>query len=322
MLTNVALPKRVVNPRRTTGSTLTAVLRLWAPVWICLTVLCHPAFGANAVQLEANPVQVENSLPGTNGWILNNPAQAHEIEGYASLTSVDLGGAISFHVSTVDPSFRIDIYRMGWYTGLGARQLLGGIQFQGIRQQTPSPDVTTGLVDCDWTSQYALTIPDNWVSGVYLAKLTGSSGKQSYIIFVVRDDNRVSDFLFTSSVNTYQAYNNWGGKSLYSFNSGIPAVKVSFNRPYGMGYVPSSASGVGAGEFLTTYAPASETLPTGWEYNAVRWLEQNGYDVTYTTDVDVHERGNALLRHKALLIVGHNEYLVLADAEQCHCGAR
>ena len=88
---------------------------------------------------------------------------------------------------------------------------------------------------------------------------------------MVRDDDRVSDFLFTSSVNTYHAYNNWGGKSLYSFNStgGIAAVKVSFNRPYGAGEQPSAASGVGAGEFLTTFAPASETLPVGWEYNAV-----------------------------------------------------
>ena len=303
-----ALP--VVNPRRPTGATLTAVLHFWAAAWIGLTFLCHPAFGASGGQLEANPVQVENALPGTNNWILADPARAHEIEGYASLTSVDLGGQISFHVSTVDPSYRIDIYRMGWYAGLGARQLLGGIQRPGIRQLIPSPDVTTGLIECDWTSQYALTIPANWVSGVYLAKLTGSSGRQSYIIFVVRDDNRVSDFLFTSSVNTYQAYNNWGGRSLYSFNSGsgIPAVKVSFNRPYGMGEQPSSASGVGAGEFLTTFAPASETVPVGWEYNALRWLEQSGYDVSYTTDVAVHDGGNVLLRHKGILIVGHNEY--------------
>ena len=283
-------------------SALRAVLHFLAPVWICLTVLCQPAFGAN-------PVQLENALPGTTSWILNNPAQAHEIEGYASLTSVDLGGQISFYVNTVDPSYRIDIYRMGWYAGLGARQLLGGLQFPGIHQPIPSPDPTTGLIECNWTSQYTLTIPDSWVSGVYLAKLTGSGGKQSYMIFVVRDDNRVSDFLFTSSVNTYQAYNNWGGKSLYGYNSGTPAVKVSFNRPYAIGsQQPLSASGVGAGDFLTTGAPAAETVPAGWEYNAVRWLEQQGYDVTYTTDVDIHERGNLLTHHKGILIVGHSEY--------------
>ena len=140
--------------------------------------------------------------------------------------------------------------------------MLGGIQLPGIHQPIPSPDATTGLVECDWTSQYTLTIPDDWVSGVYLAKLTGSSGKQSYIIFVVRDDDRVSDFLFISSVNTFHAYNNWGGKSLYGFNSsgGIAAVKVSFNRPYGRGEQASAASGVGAGEFLTTFAPDVETI--------------------------------------------------------------
>src|SRR5919108_408369 len=98
----------------------------------------------------------------------------------------------------------------------------------------------TGLVECRWANGYTLTIPNNpldatdWASGVYLAKLTaGTSGKQSYIIFVVRDDARRSDYLFQSSVTTFQAYNNWGGKSLYSYNSPSGrAQKVSFNRPY------------------------------------------------------------------------------------------
>ncbi|MGH9648985.1 MAG: N,N-dimethylformamidase beta subunit family domain-containing protein, partial [Terriglobales bacterium] len=111
----------------------------------------------------------------------------------------------------------------------------------------------------------------------------------------VRDDARVSDYLFQTRVTTYQAYDNWGGKSLYAFNSPDgPARKVSFNRPYEQSY---SANPDGAGHFLG-----------GWEYNMVRFLEREGYDLTYVTDLDVHENGDLLLSHKAFLVVGHDEY--------------
>jgi hypothetical protein len=119
-----------------------------------------------------------------------------------------------------------------------------------------------------------------------LAKLTGShSNQQGYITFVVRDDHRHSDILFQTSVTTYQAYNLWGGHSLYTKPR---SVRVSFNRPYRNGY--------GSGEFLF------------WEYSLARFLEREGYDVTYTTDVDTHTHGELLTQHKAALSVGHDEY--------------
>src|SRR5262249_44946717 len=151
--------------------------------------------------------------------------------------------------------------------------------------------------ECDWTNPYILQIPNDWVSGVYLAKLTNSGdGKQSYIVFVVREDSRASDFLFQSSVTTYQAYNSWGGKSLYDFNStGGRAHKVSFNRPYGLGLnIVQAARGLGAGEFLTTFQAGSDAPATSWEYSMVRFLERNGYDVTYATNIDT-EANLALL---------------------------
>ena len=192
----------------------------------------------------------------------------------------------------------------------------------GVRQSTPSPDTVTGLIECKWPASYTLTVPTTWVSGMYLARLTGlQSGKQSYITFVVRDDNRASDLLFESSVTTFQAYNFWpggaNGRSLYDFTPGERAEKVSFNRPYGLGLsytssTPGAASGVGAGEFLTNLQPGpAQDLPihnAGWEYNMVRWLEKNGYDITYFTDIDLHENGALLNNHKAYLSVGHNEY--------------
>src|SRR5581483_10069140 len=85
----------------------------------------------------ANVVQTENAKAGTPGWQITNLATNHEIEGYASLTSVNRGGQISFFVNTADPTYMLEIYRMGWYGGVGARRVLGPVQLTGIRQPIP-----------------------------------------------------------------------------------------------------------------------------------------------------------------------------------------
>jgi hypothetical protein len=271
--------------------------------------------GSNSPVTVETPIAQENLKTGDAHWLLSNPALEHEIEGYASATSINRGQTIQFFVSTFDPGFTLEIFRVGWYQGIGARKVKAAVSLPGMRQPIPSPDPVTGLVECDWQPSYSLTVPydaadpTDWASGVYLAKLTaGVSGKQSYIIFVVRDDARASRFLFQSSVTTFQAYNNWGGKSLYNNGIGGPAVKVSFNRPYGPGLQPSAEFGAGAGEFLTTYQPAYETYAAGWECNMVRFLEKNGFDVTYCTDIDRHQNPQLLTTHKAFLVVGHDEY--------------
>jgi hypothetical protein len=245
-----------------------------------------------------NPIQIENANAGTANWLLTNAASANEIAGYANLTSVNKGGQIEFFVTTPDLSYSLSVYRMGYYEGLGGRLMFGPVTgIQATNQTIPTPDPTTGFLECNWVNPYLLTTGSNWTSGVYLAKLTASStGKQSYIIFVVRDDSSSSDLLFQQSTNTYQAYNNWGGKSLYAFNSSstptinsTAAVMVSYNRPY-------SAKNFGAGDFFS------------WEFNMLAFLESQGYDVTYTTDVDTHTSPSLILNHKGFLIVGHDEY--------------
>jgi hypothetical protein len=196
-------------------------------------------------------------------------------------------------VNTTDPSFTLDVYRMGWYNGDGARHLWSD-SWTGVQQPIPTPDANTGLIECQWTNPYTLQIPrhghhhdGDWQSGVYLVKLTGNnSGLQSYIVFVVRDDQRSSDLLLQHTVTTDEAYNAWGGLSLYS--QPRRAYKVSFNRPFDSAY--------GAANFFR------------WEYSMIRFLEREGYDVTYSTNVDTHESGDQLLNHKALLSVGHDEY--------------
>src|SRR5438477_4327795 len=241
-------------------------------------LLLFLAFFGRPPLCVANVIQDENAQVGTTSWQLTNPATQREIEGFASATSVNKGDPISFFVSTGDANFNLEIYRMGWYGGTGSRQVFGPQKFTGKRQPTPAPDAATGLAECKWASSYNLTVPNTWVSGVYLAKLTGlTSGKQAYIHFVVGDDSRWAPYLFSCAVTTYEAYNNWpgtasSGKSLYSFNSanGTAATKVSFNRPYYFDV------GQGAGHFLNT----------GQEVCMVHFLERESYDVSYCTDID------------------------------------
>lgn len=300
---------------------------LLSAVFIVFTVIVFQQ-SAQTVDLpnqsqNTNPIIKENKKPGTTNWQLTNPAMRQEIAGYASLTSVNRGNEIKLFINTKEPSYSIEIFRMGWYGGAGGRQITPIIKRKAVKQPPPIVDQVTGLIECDWQDPYILKISDNqgdsqeWISGFYLAKLTTSrSQKQSYIIFVVRDDSRNSDILFQSSVTTYQAYNNWGGMSLYRWNSrGKQASKVSFNRPYSISPNRLAAYGVGAGEFLTNVQPKNKTSNAGWEYNMVRWLEAEGYDVTYSTDIDTHENpielysGKPVLwLHKAFLSVGHDEY--------------
>ncbi|BAY43429.1 Ig domain protein group 1 domain protein [Scytonema sp. HK-05] len=307
---------------------LNSVIRLLLLALFILTLAIIPFSKVNQAVLPkpsqtSNPITIENMKPGTTDWQLTNPATRREIEGYASLTSVNRGNEIKFFVNTKEPSYTMEIFRMGWYAGSGGRQMAPVITRKRVQQPPPLVNEATGLIECNWKDPYVLKIPYNpadpsqWASGVYLAKLTASkSGKQSYIIFVVRDDSRASDILFQSSVTTYQAYNNWGGMSLYRWNSrGKQAYKVSFNRPYAASPNLKAAYGVGAGEFLTNFQPKRRTSSAGWEYNMVRWLEREGYDVAYSTDVDTHENQidqytgkPILLLHKAFLSVGHDEY--------------
>lgn len=242
----------------------------------------------------ATLIQVENSKPGDPSWFLSNTAKNREIEGYGSAVSINRGESITFFVNTAAPIYTLEVFRMGWYAGAGARKMLPAVTLSGTQQPIPTADPITGLIECHWAPSYVLQVPNNpadptdWMSGIYLVKLTAlDSGKQSYILFVVRDDARRSDFIFQNSVATYEAYNSWGGMSLYTKPR---AFKVSFNRP--------TVHGAGAGDFISW----------GWENHMLRFLEREGYDVTYTTDVDTHARGDLLLLHKGLLVVGHDEY--------------
>ena len=256
-----------------------------------------------AAPAAAASTRTENQRPGTPDWEITQPAAGREIEGYASQTSVDAGQPIDLFVNTLADRYTIEVYRMGWYGGAGARRVAGPLERQGIRQAMPVPEPGTGLIECRWTNPVRIETRDAdgpWTTGIYLARLTIVEAHpalpplQTFIVFVVRDSASRAPIVFQSSVTTYAAYDNWGGTSLYAFNSGdAPARKVSFDRPYATN--PYGVRLDGAGDFLRR-----------WEYNAVRFLEREGYDVRYITDVDTHARGIGDAR--VFLSIGHDEY--------------
>lgn len=256
-----------------------------------------------AALARSTRVREENAHPGTRSWLLSKPANNHQIEGFASLTSVQAGQRIVFYIDSRGESYNIHIYRMGWYQDNGGREMLATGQLPYQNQPDCLFNAQTGMTSCaNWTPSYKLDVPTDWLSGFYLAKLTAATGYDRYIIFVVRNDERDADLFFQATVTTYQAYNWWGGKCLYPSCSDARVVGgdkrcqphcratyVSFDRPY--------ISGGGVGHLFFDY-----------EFPMVRWLEKEGYDVTYGTNIDTHESESLLTHHHAFLSVGHDEY--------------
>src|SRR4051812_32409337 len=134
----------------------------------------------------ANPVVNENQLPGTAAWQLGKPGDdiRKQIKGYASAASVNLGETVNFFV-TVNPAqtYTIDIYRIGYYQGLGGRLVQHVGALAGVVQPACPTDATTGMISCNWSLGYQLTVPTTWTSGVFLVKLTNAQGFQNYITF-------------------------------------------------------------------------------------------------------------------------------------------
>jgi len=281
----------------------TAPLRIWSILVFFLLSTFNPLSAPSIPSMEqavnhVNPIQRENQLPGTTDWQLSKPAPYEDttfhypsIEGYAWTTSVQAGDEVQFSVSTTSPSFSAAIYRMGWYRGKGGRLIQSIAPMQGHSFPLPSPEASTGLIEANWPVAFTLKTDPGWISGMYMVKLTASHGEQSYIPFVLRS-SKPSDFAFIYAVNTDEAYNTWGGTSLYSNLTqtfkGPRALKVSFDRPF--------EQDTGAGLFFW------------YEYPMVRWLEQHGYDVSYLSDPDLQKSSYPLQNYHGLLIVGHSEY--------------
>ena len=268
--------------------------------------------GAAALAIaKPTPIAAENRRAGSRDWQLtrlrldkNGGYRSPRIEGYCSRQSVEAGESISIFVSANPASrFQIEIFRMGYYGGAGARLMTTLGPLQGRAQPTPTPGERR-IHECQWEESAALKIPADWPSGVYLGRLTciadnrEEASWQSYVVFVVKD-RRGADVLFQVSDNTWQAYNRWPNDySLYTDPRGslVAGVDVSFDRPYGKyAQIFEAPQSVGSGEFLL------------WEYPLSYWLEEHGYDVTYCSNSDMLDPGCAT-RAKLFLSVGHDEY--------------
>src|ERR1017187_4538634 len=187
-----------------------------------------------------NNIVTENALTGnpSSEWDIDG-AGDYTIQGFATDISVNKGETVHFKISTIAAAYTITIYRLGYYQGNGARKVGTSIISAALPQIQPGDlyDPSTGLTDCgNWAESAHWDVPANAVSGIYIAKLKRSdTGGSSHIVFIVRDDASTSDLFFQTSDATWQAYNVYGGNSLYvgstSYANGH-AAKVSYNRPF------------------------------------------------------------------------------------------
>jgi hypothetical protein len=228
----------------------------------------------------------ENARPGTADWQIPQVAALWDkIRGYAGRTSVASGEAFDVFVSTAARSFTITAFRIGHYGGLGGRQVWTSGPLAGQVQVGPRTDRATNARDAPWTPSAHITPDASWRPGAYLLKLVSDDGGQSQIPLVVRDDRR-SDVHIQHDVTTWQAYNKWGGASLYDGDHGRSTV-VSFDRPY---------DNTGSGHFL------------GGVYEIVALVESLGLDVTYSTSLDTHARPDQARQHQVWISPAHDEY--------------
>ncbi|WP_139416724.1 N,N-dimethylformamidase beta subunit family domain-containing protein [Agromyces laixinhei] len=261
-----------------------------------LAVVMQTAAPASAID---NEISAENALPGSpaSEWDVSG-AGDESIQGYATQISVNRSETVEFKIDTDAADYGIDIYRLGWYQGNGARKVATIDTAATIETQQPECALIDGttddnLVDCgNWSVSASWSVPGDAVSGVYIARPTrADTGGASHIVFIVRDDDGSSDLLFQTSDTTWQSYNPYGGYNAYDTGpEGVNAQKLSYNRPF------------------ATRGAERENWLFNSEYPMIRWLERNGYDVSYTTHLDTGTRPEELLEHEAFLSVGHDEY--------------
>jgi hypothetical protein len=223
-----------------------------------------------------------------------------QVEGYTSEVSVGPGEQVQFHVS-LNPAgrYRIEIYRLGWYQGLGGRLYAClpscATDEPGSPQPIPAFDPVTGYLDAGWPVTDVLHVGTSWLSGYYLGVIRVTNGADvgaAYRVpFIVRAPaSRRAPILVQASANTWQAYNAWGGRSLYYPDmQGVIDNHVSFDRPYDV-------------------MPMSDASEQRFELPLLRFLERNGYDVAYQADSDTDADPGSLLRHRLVIVSGHDEY--------------
>ncbi|MFB6452994.1 DUF4082 domain-containing protein [Bradyrhizobium tunisiense] len=264
-----------------------------------------------------NPTVLENQKPGTprSVWEIQPGDNSTLTQGFATAISTNVGSTVQFKINnlTGNPNYRVDVYRLGYYGGDGAR-LVTSLQHQAaaaVVQPAALREASTGLVDAgNWSVTDSWSVPADAASGVYFANVI--NGTEIFQIpFIIRNDASHSDIVLQTSDQDWQAYNGWGGANLYFGNGpGIngSAYAVSYNRPL------VTRDGTG------TFSEGGDS-PFTAEIAAIYWLEQNGYDVSYISGIDAATNGSLLLNHKVFMDAGHDEYWTEAQRANVEAAA-
>ncbi len=230
----------------------------------------------------------ENQRPGTLGWVLAKPTTLY---GYADRVSAVAGDTVTVYVDAPSMAYRVELYRMGYYGGLGGRLVWESGELPAQPQPRPVLAPGTNMIECHWAPSLQVTVQPGWLQGMYLFKLVASDGTtDGYVPLCVRDPSSTAAFVVMSAVTTWQAYNTYGGYSLYTSPAGVPGRSrvVSYDRPYQHPDV--------ANDFF------------GNEFPLVYMAERLGLDVTYITSVDLHRHPTFLLGTRCMFSLGHDEY--------------
>jgi methionine-rich copper-binding protein CopC len=267
---------------------------------VCLPALpaltSHAAAASDPCASAANKVACENLKPGDP--FVGDDTPEPSIQGFTTDISSQPGDTVHFKINTDASNYSIDIYRVGWYQGAGNRKVASITPSASLPQTQPACLTTTdGLTDCgNWAESASWSIPSDAVSGVYFAYLRrADTGATNQIVFVVRDQTSHSDILVQTDDETWQAYNSFGGNSLYVGSTAATgsqpgrAYKVSYNRPI--------------------FGDNQNNNFWKAEFQMVKWLELNGYDVSYQSGIDTDRLGAANIeQHKVFMSSGHDEY--------------
>jgi hypothetical protein len=262
--------------------------------WSIAALLVCARVDLASAQSCPNAIICENLLPGDPDWVIT---ASGGIQGYATDISINVGETISFKVRTDAPAYRLDIYRLGYYGGIGARKITTVVPSIALpRLQPPCISDSADLANCaDWNASVFWQVPTTAVSGIYIGRLVRSdTSGASYIPFVIREDTSRSEVLFQTSDEAWQVRNSYHspspGELTGTFSLTHPASRVNYDHPF----------------HATDAALLEEFFHT--EYPTVRWLEANGLDVSYFTSVDAGRRGELILNHKMYLSAGDDEY--------------
>jgi N,N-dimethylformamidase beta subunit-like protein len=249
-----------------------------------------PQHGATPAPSRRGPVP-ENSLPGDPHWGIRHLGGPDAMLGFTGQASVLPGEPITLYASTTARSFTVSAFRMGWYRGDLARKVWASGTVTGHKQRKAAVVKPANTVEARW--EPSLTIPTHdWPEGCYLLRMDSEAGPQRYAPVTVRSAKTAGKTVIKNAVETWQAYNQWGGYDLYNGPGGAAdynnrSLAVSLDRPYDR-----------QGAYMFLYH----------ERKLIELAERLGIPLAYVTGMDIDADPHLLDGASALLSPGHDEY--------------